>query len=495
MSSAPTAVGQPGWTSVLPRAVPLALVLGLVAAPVALTVPLPVLAAGTIALGLVMAVFCHPPLAAYLLIGLTPLVAGLGRSSFLPLVRPHEALALVVGAGLLLNGATRLLAGTLRRPRLHALDAAIVLMAVAASVLPVLWLLARGRTPTTDDALYALTVWKFYGVYLIVRLSIRRGHEIRRCLWLSMAAASVVAAVAILQSLQLFGVVEIMARFFPTEDPGGVSYGRGTATLGSSIVVGDIMAFNLAIAVGWLLRGPHAPLRLVPLAGLFLVGGLASGQFSGAIALVVAVVAVAAVTGRLRRVVLVALPALLLGAVVLGPVIEQRLVGFDSTTGLPLSWDVRLVNLTTYFWPELLANHSYLLGVRPAARILAPEPWREYVYIESGYTWLLWVGGLPLLVAFCAFVVVAGRQAVRVARAEAGAPGVAGIAAVAALAVMVVLMVLDPHLVMRGAADLLFTLLALAAVADVRRTAPVLAALAEGDRPHGRRAVMTSDDR
>jgi hypothetical protein len=488
-------VAEPTWRGLLPRAVPAAVVLGVVAAPVALAVPIPVLAAGTVALGLVVAVFCYPPLAAYTLVVLTPLIAGLGRSSFIPVVRPHEALAILVGAGLALNGVTRLLAGRVRPPRLQRMDAAIVLMAVTSSALPLLWLLARGRAPTTDDILYSLTLWKFYVVFVIVRLSVRRDSEVRRCLWLSMAAASVVALVAVLQSLQLFGVVDVVGQLFPTEDPGGVAYGRGTATLGSSIAVGDVMAYNLAIAVGWLLRGPRPPLVLVPLAGVFLVGGLASGQFSGAIAIAVSVTAVAAVTGRLRRMALVALPALLLGAVLLRPVIGQRLSGFDSTTGLPQSWDVRLVNLHTYFWSELFSGHAYLLGVRPAARILAPEPWREYVYIESGYTWLLWVGGVPLLLAFAVFVGVAARQAIGVAGTRRGAPGAAGIAAVAALAVTVVLMALDPHLVMRGAADLLFTLLALAVVSDVRRRSPVQAALAETDPPRrGRRALRVTDD-
>ena len=174
-------------------------------------------------------------------------------------------------------------------------------------------------------------------------------------------------------------------------------------------------------------------------------------------------------TGRLRQLALVMLPASLLAAVVLSPVISERLSGFQSTTGLPQSWEARLFNLRTYFWPELFSNHSYLLGVRPAGRIVAPESWRDYIFIESGYTWLLWVGGLPLLIAYVIFVVVAARQAVQLARHHADERAVAGIAAAAALACTVVLMVLDPHLVFRGAADLLFALLALTAAASDAR--------------------------
>ena len=448
----------------MPRLMPAAFLLGCAATPLALLVPLPMLIASAVALGIVVAVHLHPPVAAYLLVALTPLLAGLERSSFLPLLRPHEALAVVVASGLGLNAAVRFIAGRLDRPRFSVLDVVIVVMAFLGSAVPLLWLLARGRTLTLDDVLYALTFWKFYGVFLIIRLSVRGSKQVGRCLWLLLASGTVVALLAIAQSLQLLGVAELMAQSYPTEDPSGTSLGRGTSTLGSSHAVGDIMAFDLAIALGWLFRGSRTKAVLVLLAVVFLLGGLASGQFSAAIGLVLAVVTVAVLTGRLRQLALLVLPAAAVGAVALRPVIDQRLAGFDSTTGLPQSWEVRLVNLRTYFWPDLLTDHSYLLGVRPAARIATPEPWREYVYIESGYTWLLWVGGLPLVAAYVLFLVVAVRQALRLSRSQVGPYAASGIATAAALAVVVVLMALDPHLVLRGAADMLFTLLALVSV-------------------------------
>jgi len=432
----------------------------------ALLVPIPLLAAAVAALAVVIPVCLHPPLAAYLLITLTPLLAGLERSSLIPLVRPHEALAILVGGGLALNGVGRLLSGEVRRPRVRVMDAAILLMAFTGSVLPLLWLLARGQTQTQDDVLYALTFWKYYVVFLIVRLAVSGMGQVMRCLVLSMATGCIVALVAVLQALQLLGVAEMVSRLYPPEDPSGATVGRGSATLDSSAAVGDIMAYNLAIALALLLRGSQrrGPLGLI--ASVFFFGGLASGQFSGAIAVAVSVAVVAALTGRLRQLAVVMLPASLLAAVVLWPVISTRLSGFDSTTGLPQSWDARLINLRTYIWPELFSHHSYLLGVRPAARIASPESWTDYIYIESGYTWLLWVGGVPLLIAYVIFVVVAARQAVRVAHRDTDERAVAGIAAAAALACTVVLMAVDPHLVLRGAADLLFALLALTTASE-----------------------------
>jgi hypothetical protein len=464
-----TALALATWTASVP------LIIGCATAPLALLVPIPLLAAAAVALAVIVAVSLHPPLAAYLLITFTPLLAGLQRSSLIPLLRPHELLVVLVGTGLVVNGVGRLLSGQMERSSLRALDSAILLMAFTGSVLPLLWLLARGQAPTADDVLYALTFWKFYAVFLIVRLAVSGARQIRLCLGLSMATGCVVAVVAGLQALQLFGVDQLVNQIYPTEDPSGATTGRGSSTLDSSAAVGDIMAYNLAIALAFLLREPQKRrITLVLLAGMFFLGGLASGQFSGAIAVAVSITTVAALTGRLRQVGLIVLPASLLAAILLRPVISARLRGFESTTGLPQSWESRLINLRTYFWSELFSDHSYLLGVRPAARIAAPESWRDYVYIESGYTWLLWVGGLPLLIAYVIFVVVAMRQAVRLAHRQGDERSVAGIATAAALACTVVLMAVDPHLVLRGAADLLFALLALTAASEAQQGNPTV---------------------
>jgi hypothetical protein len=83
------------------------------------------------------------------------------------------------------------------------------------------------------------------------------------------------------------------------------------------------------------------------------------------------------------------------------------------------------------------------------------------VWIESGYTWLLWGGGIPLLGAYVYFVVVALRKAAAAARRGTGALATIGLTLVAVLAADVVLMIFDPHLTYRGAADAMFGLLAM----------------------------------
>lgn len=428
----------------------------------ALVVAPAITVAGVMVAVLAGAVVVRPQIAAYLLLATTPLIVGMDRGLVLPLLRPNEALGLVLAAVLICRGLVRLTSGERLRVRFTKIDGSILLIAVSSSLFPLLWMMVRRRPITQDDLLYALTLWKFYGIYLIVKTSIRSEEQVRRCLWLSMGSAGVVAVIAILQSLQLFNVPSLLSTYYaPFGKETALGISRGTSTLASSIATGDLMAFNLGIAMAWFLRGGRRRSVLVAAIGLFAVGGLASGQFSGVIAVIVVVASVGLITGRLTGTALAMLPVALMGGLVMQPVIERRLSGFQSGRGLPSSWLDRLENLRTYFWPELFSNFNFVLGVRPTARVPAPEVWRQYVWIESGHTWLLWNGGIPLLAAFFVFLWISLRTTAHVSRASDDAVGVAATAAFAALVAVGVLMTLDPHLTLRGAADHLFALLAL----------------------------------
>jgi hypothetical protein len=313
-----------------------------------------------------------------------------------------------------------------------------------------------------DDILYASTIWKFYGLFVLVRASVRTERQVARCLYLSLAAYALVAVVTILQSLQVAGVPELVNLVYATDDPRGAGAGRGSATLGSSIAVGDVMAFSLVICLALLLRRSGSRRLAGVLAALFAVGGLASGQFSGVIALVVSVFALAVLAGRVRRILATMMPVLLVAAVLLRPVVQARINNFDLSTGLPQSWTVRLDNLRLFVWPQVFSGENWLFGVRPSARVAVDTSWGPFIYIESGHTWLLWTGGIPFALAFLVFTWAAVRTARSVAHARTGAVGTAADAAFAAVWAVFVLMAFDPHITMRGTADLLFSLLALA---------------------------------
>ena len=141
---------------------------------------------------------------------------------------------------------------------------------------------------------------------------------------------------------------------------------------------------------------------------------------------------------------------------------DQRLEGFGGSLGYPSSWHSRIDNLTSFFLPQL-AGFRWVLGVRPDPVLPAPETWRNAIYLESGVLWLLWVGGIPLLIAFCWFVRAALRHTHRVARGRSDVIGVVSLAAFGSLCAMAFLTLFDAHVQMRGGGDALFILLGLSA--------------------------------
>lgn len=421
------------------------------------------------ALVLFAATMARPQLAAYILLATTPLIVGIERGAVIPVLRPSEAVLLLLGSAVLARWLFSLVNGVRLRLVLNPLDWCLLALAVTSSAVPLMWMVGRGATPSLDDLLYALTLWKYYALYLLVRATIRTPKQVRVCLWLSMGTAVVVAVVAVLQSLQVFGVARLLSTYYaPFDEQQRLISGRGTSTIASSIAVADVMIFNLAIAITLLARSGRHRVALIVMAGIFVFGALGSGQFSGAIGLVIGAVTVVILTGQVQRASLAAVPTVLAASVVMKSVIQTRLQGFDSLEGVPPSWLARLDNLREFFWPILFRDFNFLLGVRPSARVAASEKWRAWVFIESGHTWLLWTGGIPLLIAFFAYLLVTMRATLHVARQRTDEIGSAAVVALTALVVIAVLMVFDPHLTLRGSADLAFPLVALALTATWR---------------------------
>jgi hypothetical protein len=199
-----------------------------------------------------------------------------------------------------------------------------------------------------------------------------------------------------------------------------------------------------------------------------LFGALAAGEFAGAIGLVVGVICIAIVSGSPRMLAWF-VPAAVVGGYVLWPVLSVRLGGFQSASGLPQSWLGRLNDLETYFWPRLFSDWNFVLGVEPSAVLAIVSYAGNSVWIESGYTWLLWGGGIPLLASFLFFAYVAAKRGWLAAWGRGDARSVAGIALFVAVIVIAMLMVFDPHLTYRGSGDEFFALIALAAPRYRRR--------------------------
>jgi putative peptidoglycan lipid II flippase len=425
--------------------------------------------AAMVVLGLSGWVMARPAAAAYLLIFLSPLIVGIDAGHLIPFLRPNEALIVLFGAVIGLRWLAGVRTGDRRWPVLDRVDIALIALGVTSSVVPLLMMVARQRAITTDDFLYCIVIWKLLGEYVIVRITITTREQAMRCLVLSVASAAIVSAIAVLQSLGLFGVPGLLAKYYaPLGVTSALSIGRGSSLLSLPAAVADLAILNLVIVIAMIARGHPRRLWLGGLAALFALAVVAAAEFSTLIALVVAFGAAVALT-KLGRIVAYAVPVALVGGALLWPVIAIRLSGFHSASGLPISWLTRLHNLQTYFWPTLFSDYNWVLGVRPSARAVAPDQEYGYVWIESGYTWLLWGGGIPLLGSYIAVAVAVIRKGWAYAR-RADPAGIAGTAVAAAMCAQMFSMVFDPHLTYRGASDAFFLILALVRTLPRRQT-------------------------
>ena len=442
---------------------------------------------GAFSAALIGIVAVYPHVGGYLVLAMTPLIAGIDRGTIIPVLRPSEALALLVGIGLLLRGAARIHKSGLVLPRLKSADVSILLLAITSSVVPILWMLMRHAHISSDDINYSLALWKFYAIYAILRTSVRTVAEVKVCLYVSMVSAAIVAVIAIFQALQVFGVAQVLQHYYsPFGVQSAVVESRGGSTLSLPVAVADLCIFNMAIAFGLLIRGvPRKQARrLVAVSVLYLFGVLAAGELSSVVCLVAAGIGLAVLTHRGRSV-LRMIPALLGALILLKPVLATRLSAIDPQSGLPISWIGRINNLRTYFLPHLFSGYNYVLGVRPSTHVATVKIAFGYVWIESGYIWLLWGGGIPLFLAYLYFT----RENIRVnvrRTPHDDAVGVVALAVVIALIVVATGMMFDPHLTYRGSGDFLFAILALAGVSAPVASEPTAATHSDIRAAHAR---------
>jgi lipopolysaccharide/colanic/teichoic acid biosynthesis glycosyltransferase len=401
-----------------------------------------------------------------------PFLAGLPRGSILPFLRPSEALQLVatvMAAALLVPCLAR---DEVWHVKLRQSEWWLLAVAIAASIMPLLWLLARAEPIGLDEILAAFPFVKFAALYFLVRASVGSTTDARAVLMAAAGGGVVVAGAAISQSLGIGPVIDFLGQYYTEEGTVALDEGRGSATIGSSIAAGAYLAVGAMMTLSMGLATRRA--RWFAISTILATGSLASGQASVVLALALGLLVVGALHGRAKLIIGWSVPATVVAIVGLWPIVSARLADIDQGTGLPSSWVVRWVNVTELYWPTL-ADNGWILGVSPEARQTPPDLWRDVVYLESGYLWLLWVGGIPLLAAALMFLRSAYRD-LGAARTDA-TPTINALTAAsqATIIMFALLSVLDPHLTLRASADLFFVLLAIAAATvpfATRRPAP-----------------------
>jgi hypothetical protein len=426
-----------------------AVVVGLLAAVVG-----PIVFAIACALGLCALVAWRPVMATYLYLATLPFIAGIERGTLFPLVRPNEALLVLLTAGALAGGYIRAVRCAPLQIRIRPLDVPLAIFVLLATVWPIGVMLLRGVLPAESDVMATLPVCKLAGLLLLVRITVSTSTHVLWCIRLIIGGAVGIAAIAVLQILS-FGPVLALLRVIDPE--AHYMNQRGWATLASPIATGDYILIGVTLLFTAAVRGLVGRSTQIGAGFILAAGLLAAGQFSTWLGALLIGALIFWREPKARRSAIRLAPLIVIAILIGSPALRGRLAEFSGGSS-PQSWRVRWDNLSHLYLPELFENGRFLVGVSPNSVVVPPDTWRDVVWLESGYLQLLWIGGVPLLVAFGVLASAVLKFTDRLSSRTDGL-GACASALLIAWWMIVILLILDPHLFMRGPGDLLFTLI------------------------------------
>ncbi|HYW27761.1 MAG TPA: O-antigen ligase family protein [Terriglobales bacterium] len=370
--------------------------------------PLLLIGAGG-AVGLLALAARRPALAGALLALAIPLSAGMERGAVVPVLRVNEALLLAVAAGFLLH----LVLG--RRPLTYSrLDLAILGFCTLNVIIPWAVILLSHADAALDDWLVVLAPVQYAVVYVVYSRTEFGEADLRLFLNACMLASLPIAAIAAAEALDLGGVRDLVATYYPTAaQPSWDPVYRPASLLGHYSAVGAFGLLNLVLALALAASGkrgyPRWWLGLVMAANLLSL--VASDTYAPLAVLPVGLVAALLVVRRIPWwTVTAALPVLAAAAVALWPSVSLRIgTQFTGTGGggLPESMQTRIDYWQAFFIPALLHSGPWL----GTGTLIPDEVPRALVnFVDNGYLWQLFRAGVPGIAAL--FVMLGAVAAV-----------------------------------------------------------------------------------
>jgi hypothetical protein len=367
-----------------------------------------------------------------------PLTAGLGRDTLIPQLRPSEAIAMAVLAGLILH--------RLWRPRsivFTGLDLAVVGFALGSVLIPTLVLLLTPISAGLETWRTVLSPIQYLAVYVVFSRCEPSQGATRMILNLMMLASVVVAAISVAELLQP-SVRTAIAVYYETPIlPGWDLVYRPTSLLGHFSAVGafGLMSFTAALALA-ANRVPGfnaAWLSLVMFVNI--VSLLVSETWAPLVALPVVVALVFVFSRRIPPHAWLVFGVVVGSAILLWPFLSGRVdqqqvfVGGGASLSVPetLQWRVR-------YWQEFFlpaASDNIWFGSGTTIPSMVPE--RINTFVDNEYLYAVFRAGLLgvalLLGVFATIGLVGWRERFSPAPA-ARAMGAVCLATVIAMALM-----------------------------------------------------------
>lgn len=342
-----------------------------------------------------------------------PLTAGLGRDTVIPLLRPSEAIAIAVLAGLILH--------RLWRPRplvFTGLDLAVLGFALGTVLIPTMVLLLTRISAGLETWRTVMSPIQYLAIYFVFSRCEPSAAETRRILNLMMLASVVVAAVSVAELLQP-SVRSAVAVYYETPVlPGWDTVYRPTSLLAHFSAVGafGLMSFTLALALA-ATRVPGfngAWLSLVMFVNI--VSLLVSETWAPLVALPAVLALVLVFARRVPPHVWLVLGVIVGSAILLWPFLsgrvdqQQLLVGGGPSVAVPetMQWRVR-------YWQEFFlpaASDNLWFGSGTTIPSMVPE--RINTFVDNEYLYAVFRAGLLgvalLLGMFAAIGIVSWRE-------------------------------------------------------------------------------------
>jgi len=390
-------------------------------------------AGGIAALGLLLLTIRRPLFGCAALVLLVPLTAGLERGAVIPVLKPNEAILLIVLAGVIAHQAT-----VRRAQPVGSLDLAVGGYVIGSIVIPWMVLTLAQYPADLDTWRTVLSPALFLVVYYVFSRTQLTDGGLRIVLNSAMLAGVLVCGIAAAELVNLPGVRSLVEAYFPAPS---LSSFRPSSTLGHYSAVGAFgaLTYILALAIATVRLPGFRTWWLTLVMGVGVLGVIVSQTWAPLVALPVVTLIVVLYGRRIPRELVFTAIAGLVGFIFLWPLISAR---FDSqqvvtaqSFALPESMETRIRYWNEFIIPALM-DHIWL---GTGTVIPSSVPARLATFVDNEYLWAAFRAGLAGVALLVGMLVSIMAVALSVRYSANSAWRVLGAAALASAAMLILL--------------------------------------------------------